>query len=164
MYKRNAENCARGAAGGKIERLGGKAMRFFEILDEMEVDADSGVMTLSKRSAHEEHPQLSMRREGAYMAVAARYGPLEVALRPRYDELVRVLSRLQPVEGLQTTRQVGTSQAYLAAGLRVDGSLLLRATIVADAAGHFSFNLGLTPEICRQFFDWVPVDGVANSI
>lgn len=139
------------------------AMRYFEVLDQLEVDADSGVVTLSKSSAHEEHPQLSLRREGAYIAVAARYGPLEVALRPRYDELVRVFSRLQPVEGLQTTRQVGTSQAYLAAGLCNDGRLLLRATIVADATGHFSFNLGLTPEICRQLFDWIPVDDVANS-
>jgi hypothetical protein len=139
------------------------AMRYFEMLDQIDVDAESGVVTLSKHSAHEEHPQLSLRREGAYIAIAARYGPLEVALRPRYEELVRVLARLQPVEGLQTTRQVGTSQAYLAAGLRSDGSLLLRATIVADAAGHFSFNLGLTPEVCRALFEWIPVDDVANS-
>ena len=140
-------------------------MRHFEMLDHMMVDPDSGVMTLSKSSAHEEHPQVSMRREGAYVAISARYGPLEIALRPRYEDFVRVLARLQPVEGLQTTRQVGTSQAYLAVGLRSDHTLVMRPTIVADAAGLFSFNLGLTPDVCHAFFQWVPVDdpGVADS-
>jgi hypothetical protein len=133
-------------------------MRHFEMLDQITIDEDSGVITLGIKSAHEEHPQLAMRREGAYIAISARYGPLEIALRPRYDELVRLLSRLQPVDGLQTTRQVGTSNAYLALGLRRDGSLLLRPTIVGDAAGHFTMNLGLTPEIREMFYAWVPVD------
>jgi hypothetical protein len=133
-------------------------MRHFEMLDHMAIDSDSGIMTLSKTGAHQDHPQVSMRREGAYVAISARYGPLEIALRPRYDDLLRVLARLQPVEGLQTTRQVGTSQAYLALGLRSDQSLLIRPTIVVDATGLFSMNLGLTPAICRQFFEWVPVN------
>jgi hypothetical protein len=136
-------------------------MRHFEMLDHMLVDPDSGIMTLSKTGAHDEDPQISMRREGAYMAISARYGPLEIALRPRYDDLVRVLLRLQPVEGLQTTRQVGTSQAYLALGLRSDQSLLMRPTIVADATGLFSMNLGLAPDVARQFFSWVPVTDTA---
>ena len=133
-------------------------MRHFELLDQMTIDEESGIVTLRVQKAHEERPQLSLRREGAYIAISARYGPLEIALRPRYEDMVRLLSRLQPVEGLQTTRQVGTSQAYLAIGLRTDGTLILRPTIVADATGHFSFNLALNPEISKRFFAWVPVE------
>ncbi|MBZ0303371.1 MAG: hypothetical protein K8J31_26750 [Anaerolineae bacterium] len=133
-------------------------MRYFEILDQITVDSESGIMTLSLQNDPAEHPQLSMRREGAYIAISVRYGPLEIALRPRYEDLVRVLARLQPVEGLQTTRQVGTSQAYLAAGLRSDQTLVLRPTIVADATGYFSFNLALTPQIRRALYEWLSVE------
>lgn len=132
-------------------------MRHFEMLDRITIDSESGVMTLGTYSDTAEHPQLSMRREGAYVAISARYGPLEIALRPRYEELVRLLARLQPVEGLQTTRQVGTSQAYLAIGLRSDQTLVLRPTIVADATGYFAFNLALMPHIRQAFYEWLDV-------
>ncbi len=133
-------------------------MRHFEMLDQMMIDEASGIVTLRVQQAHEEHPQLALRREGVYIAISARYGPMEIALRPRYEELVRLLNRLQPVEGLQTTRQVGTSQAYLAIGLRNDGTLILRPTIVADATGHFTFNLAVNPAVTKRFFEWVPTD------
>ena len=74
-------------------------MRHFEMLDQMTIDDASGIVTLRVQQAHEEHPQLALRREGTYIAISARYGPLEIALRPRYEDLVRLLSRLQPVEG-----------------------------------------------------------------
>jgi hypothetical protein len=140
-------------------------MRHFEILDRVTFDSESGVMTLGTQAETAEHSQLALRREGAYVAISARYGPLEIALRPHYDELVRLLARLQPVEGLQTTRQVGTSQAYLAIGLRSDRTLVLRPTIVADATGYFAFNLALTPHIRQALYEWLNVeaDGVANS-
>jgi hypothetical protein len=101
---------------------------------------------------------VSMRREGDYITIAASYGLLEIALRPRYHELTRVLSRLQPVEGLQTTRQVGTGQAYLALGLKPDGTLLMRPTLVADATGHMTFNLTLTDEVRKALFAWMPIE------
>jgi hypothetical protein len=132
-------------------------MRQFQILDQIAIDAASGVMTLTSESA--EHAQLAMRREGAYVAISASYGPMEIALRPRYEDLVRLLARLQPVEGLQTTRQVGTSQAYLAIGLRSDGALIIRPTIVADATGYLTLNITLNPTIRRAFYEWLGVEG-----
>jgi hypothetical protein len=131
-------------------------MRHFQVLDHIAIDTDSGVMTLRTEAA--EHAQLAMRREGAYVAISASYGAMEIALRPRYEDLVRLLARLQPVEGLQTTRQVGTSQAYLAIGLRADGTLIMRPTIVADATGYFTLNVALTPNIRRAFYEWLAVD------
>ena len=114
-------------------------MRHFEILDQMTIDSPSGIMTLSMKQESGEQPQISMRREGAYIAISAAYGPLEIALRPRYDDLVQMLARLRPVDGLQTTRQVGTSQAYV-------------------AIGYFAFNLVLTPPVRQAFYEWLSVD------
>jgi hypothetical protein len=132
-------------------------MRNFELLDKASVDADSGVITLTTQSDTSGHPVVALRREGGYIALSASYGPLEIALRPRFQELSRVLARLQPVEGLQTTRQVGTGQAYLALGLKPDGVLLLRPTIVADATGHMGFNLALSDGVRQALFEWLPV-------
>ena len=133
-------------------------MRHFEVLDQMTIDSPSGIMTLSMKQESGEQPQISMRREGAYIAISAAYGPLEIALRPRYDDLVQMLARLRPVDGLQTTRQVGTSQAYVAIGLRMDGTLVMRPAIVADATGYFAFNLVLTPPVRQAFYEWLSVD------
>lgn len=138
-----------------------KTMRYFQTLDYMVVDDETGIMTLGVRHNDEMVPQLSLRREGAYMAISAGYGPVELALRPRYDELTRLLARLQPVEGLQTTRQVGSSNSYLAIGLRGDGSLVLRPTLVADATGQITFNLLLTSDVRQTLFDALSV--IANS-
>jgi hypothetical protein len=133
-------------------------MRNFQTLDRITVDPETGIMTLAGSTDTPHQPTIAMRREGAYIAISAGYGPMEIALRPRIEDLARLLGRLQPVDGLQTTRQVGTSQAYLAIGLRRDGTLVIRPTIAADATGHFTINLTLTPHIRQAFFEWLPVE------
>ncbi|MAS32943.1 MAG: hypothetical protein CL610_02975 [Anaerolineaceae bacterium] len=133
-------------------------MRQFEILDQMTTDEQSGMVTLSKQDDANQHPQMALRREGVYIAISARFGPTEIALRPHFEDFVRLLRRLQPVEGLQTTRQVGTSQAYLAIGLRTDGTLVVRPTIAADATGYFTINLALSPDVRQALFDWLNVE------
>jgi hypothetical protein len=133
-------------------------MRKFIELDQATVDAETGIISLTAARATEAQPSVSMRREGDYITISASYGLLEIALRPRYHELTRVLSRLQPVEGLQTTRQVGTGQAFLALGLKPDGTLLMRPTLVADATGHMSFNLALTDAARSTLYSWLPIE------
>jgi hypothetical protein len=133
-------------------------MRQFQELDTFTVNSETGIITLTVAQETDTQPMVSMRREGDYITIAASYGLLEIALRPRYHELTRVLARLQPVEGLQTTRQVGTGQAYLALGLKPDGKLLMRPTLVADATGHMTFNLILTDEVRLALFAWMPIE------
>ena len=133
-------------------------MRNFELLDTVKLDDSSGLITFTIQAQTTGQPVVAMRREGGYIALSASYGPFEIALRPRFQELSRTLSRLQPVEGLQTTRQVGTAQAYLSVGLKSDGVLLLRPTIVANATGHIAFNLALTASARKALFDWLPVE------
>ncbi len=139
-------------------------MRNFELLDKATADDASGVITLTTHDETPGAPVVALRREGVYIVISASYGPLEVALRPRFQELIRALARLQPVEGLQTTRQVGTGQAYIALGLKPDGSLLMRPTIVADATGHLAFNLSLTDTIRKALFDWLPVGAPSADV
>ncbi|MBZ0275600.1 MAG: hypothetical protein K8I60_05625 [Anaerolineae bacterium] len=133
-------------------------MRYFELLDQVTIDPESGIIHLTTGRDVHSKPSLAMRREGGYVAISAGYGPLEIALRPRLEELARVLGRLQPVDGLQTTRQVGTGQAYLALGLRASGELIMRPTIVADATGHMSFNLLLTAALRQTLNEWLPAE------
>ncbi len=131
-------------------------MRNFQPLDHVTLDEEVNSIQLEHRDSDSE-PVLAMRREGLYVTISASYGPLEIALRPRYEDLVRTLARLQAVEGLSTTRQVGTSDAYLAIGLSPDGSLMLRPTIVADATGHLSLNLELSLDAREQLYKWLQV-------
>jgi hypothetical protein len=133
-------------------------MRNFIQLDTARVDAATGIIYLTTERQTEAQPMVFMRREGDYITISASYGLLEIALRPRYHELTRVLSRLQPVEGLQTTRQVGTGQAFLALGLKPDGTLLMRPTLVADATGHMSFNLALADPVRQALYAWLPIE------
>ena len=132
-------------------------MRNFQILDDCKIDPESDSLELFFTNAQPEHPRLAMRREGIYVTISASYGPLEIALRPRYEDILRTLSRLAAVEGLHTTRQVGTAQAYLAMGLTSDGNLVLRPTIVADATGHLSFNIQITPKVRVALYEWLKV-------
>ena len=132
-------------------------MRNFQTLDDCRIDPETDSLELFFTNAAPEHPRLAMRREGIYVTISASYGPLEIALRPRYDDVVRTLGRLAVVEGLHTTRQVGTAQAYLAMGLTSDGNLLLRPTIVADATGHLSFNIQITPKVRIALYEWLKV-------
>jgi hypothetical protein len=133
-------------------------MRTFLTLDRVTVESDTGIINFTCTEATPDNTMLALRREGGYVSISASHGPFEIALRPRFQELSRVLSRLRPVEGLQTTRQVGTAQAYLAVGLSADGKLLLRPTIVADATGHLSFNLALSDAMRKALFEWLPVE------
>ena len=96
-------------------------------------------------------------------ALQTRFEPedlnaLEIALRLRLRELVRTLSHLQPNDGLNTTRQVGTGDCFLGMGLRTDGSLVLRPTIIGDASGYFCLNLILAPEAAKVLRDWLGGD------
>lgn len=136
-------------------------MRNFQTLDKVTIDEKTGIIFLETQVELDSHPTITLRREGGYVAISASYGLFEIALRPRFQELARVLARLQPIEGLQTTRQVGTGQAFLALGLSPDGTLLMRPTIVADATGHLCLNLALTDALRKTLFEWLPVE--ANS-
>jgi hypothetical protein len=131
-------------------------MRNFQLLDVVTIDNQAGLIQFTTDETHAGKPIVTVQREGGYVAFSASYGPFELALRPRFQELSRVLGRLHPVEGLQTTRHVGTAQAYLAVGLKPDGVLLLRPTVVGDATGHLGFNLALSSEARQALFDWLP--------
>lgn len=132
-------------------------MRNFKTLDHVVIDHDTGIITISAQQDELTSARLAMRREGSYLSISASYGPIEIAMRPRFAEVVRVLSKIQPVEGLQTTRQVGTGQAYLAMGLQADKGLVIRPTIVADATGHICFNLFLADDVRRTLFEWLEI-------
>ncbi len=132
-------------------------MRDFYQLDTVTINEESGVISFAA-SGNGASPRLSLRREGGYVSISISYGPLEMALRPRYPELTRVLGRLRPVAGLQTTRQVGTGQAYVALGLREDNVLVVRPTIVADATGHLTYNLLLSDSARQALFVWLQVE------
>lgn len=138
-------------------------MRNFQILDKVELDTQTGILTASVQGEDGMRPSIAMRREGGYVAISASYGPLEIAIRPRYSEFGRILSRLRPVQGLQTTRQVGTGEAYLNLGLQEDGALIIRPTLVGDASGHISFNLILTDAVRQALFDWLPIDEASKA-
>jgi hypothetical protein len=132
-------------------------MRDFSLLDSTVSNEETGVFQIVTAGAASGAPRLALRREGGYVSIAVTSGPIEIALRPRFPELTRVLGRLRPVSGLQTTRQVGTGQAYIALGLRDDGALVVRPTIVADATGHLCFNLLVSPEARAALFAWLEV-------
>lgn len=135
-------------------------MRSFQTLDKAASEDETGILYLSCPDATGMEPRVSLRREGTYVAIAASYGLLEIAMRLRYDEFSRVLSRLRPIEGLQTTRQVGTGQAYLALGLQSEGELVVRPTIVADATGHLTMNFLLTDAVRRELLKWLNIEAV----
>ncbi len=135
-------------------------MRSFSTLDTVTLDEETGVMTVSGSEAGQ--PTLAVRREGGYIAISVAFGPLEIALRPRYQEFEHVLSRLRSVSGLQTTRQVGTGESHLGLGLRDDGALVMRPTLVADATGHISINLILSSDARTKLYAWLAITPVAE--
>jgi hypothetical protein len=132
-------------------------MRNFQILDAHRLDPDSESLEFFASAATDDQSRLALRREGIYVTISASYGPLEIAMRPRYEDLVRTLARLSVVEGLLTTRQVGTGQAYVAVGMSTEHDLLMRMTIVADATGHISLNVLLKANARMTLFDWLEV-------
>jgi hypothetical protein len=132
-------------------------MRNFQLFDSCRVNSEAESLEFFQSGAKDEHSRLALRREGIYVTISASYGPLEIALRPKYEDLVRTLSRLSVIEGLSTTRQVGTGQAYLAMGVTPEDSLVLRLTIVADATGHMSLNVELNSDARQKLFEWLAV-------
>jgi len=138
-------------------------MRNFQTLDGSKIDPELDTLELFYSRASDDQPRLALRREGIYVTISASYGPLEIALRPKYEDMIRTLSRLTAVEGLHTTRQVGTGQAYLAMGLTSENELLLRPTIVADATGHISLNIAVAPKARQVLFDWLKVPSPAAN-
>jgi hypothetical protein len=138
-------------------------MRNFQTLDGCKIDPETDTIELFFSTAEDTQPRLALHREGAYVTISASYGPLEIALRPRYEDLVRTLTRLTPVDGLTTTRQVGTGQAYLAMGLTANNNLFLRPTIVADATGHMSLNIEVSNQARQTLYDWLHVSVPSNS-
>lgn len=133
-------------------------MRNFQTLDHAVVDSATGVITFTLQASDGLHPTIALRREGEYAPISASYGALEIALRLRLRELVRTLSHIQPNDGLNVTRQVGTGDCFLGMGLRTDGSLVLRPTIIGDASGYFCLNLILAPEAAKALRDWLGGD------
>ncbi|PJF42221.1 MAG: hypothetical protein CUN55_10315 [Phototrophicales bacterium] len=129
-------------------------MRNYQILDVAVVDQDN-VLILSNSEENPEHPLLAMSREGSFISLSASFGPLEVALRLRADDLLRRIERLHPVAGLATTRQVGTANSFIAIGITSDNRLVLRPTIVADASGKLTFNLVTTQKVYNDIVDWL---------
>ncbi len=137
-------------------------MRNFQTLEHITIDDTAGIMYIL--SGEKIMPsRLALRREGSYIAISTSYGPMEIALRPRFEEFTRILARLHPVQGLQTTRQVGTGQAYLGLGLGSDDELILRPTIVADATGHICFNLVLPKTVREALYRWLPVEELTTT-
>lgn len=106
-------------------------------------------------------PMLAMSREGTFLSLSASFGPLEIALRLRFDDLRRRLERLLPVHGLATTRQVGTANSFIALGVTEDERLVMRPTIVSDASGKMTFNLVTSHDVYKALLDWL--DTNANN-
>jgi hypothetical protein len=130
-------------------------MRHFQLLNHVHHDEANAVLTLS--AEHALSPMISLKIEGSYVAIAFVYGAFEIALRPRSQELTRVLARLRPIEGQQAPRQVGSGESYLSLGLSTDGQLLLRPTIVSDASGLFSLNFALHDTARTALYQWLSV-------
>jgi len=133
-------------------------MRNFMQLDRYQVDSDTGVFRLFSHAEDDSSPQLALKMEGEFIAISSSYGALEIALRPKLDELRWALSHLVPFDGLQTTsRQIASTQAFIALGLHSDGTLVLRPTILADATGHLTINLRLSSEARAQLYSWLSI-------
>src|SRR5664279_3292793 len=128
-------------------------MRHFQTLDQAAVNAATGVITFSVQD--DSDTTIALRREGEYVVLSASYGALEIALRPHVRELIRTLKHIQPNDGLNTTRQVGTGDASLGLGLHTDGALIVRPTIIGDASGYFCLNLMLAPDAANALKDWL---------
>jgi len=131
-------------------------MRQFQVLDQSAVDSATGILSLIARGGS---ASLALRREGEYVSISASLGALEIALRPRVRDLIRALRQLQPNDGLQTTRQVGSGDCFLGLGLRSDGTLILRPTLVGDASGYFCLNLTLAPDVAATLRGWLGDEG-----
>ncbi|MDX2138623.1 MAG: hypothetical protein SF123_11060 [Chloroflexota bacterium] len=130
-------------------------MRYFQTLTHTHNDTATGMLHITADDSGNLMPRLSLKHEGDYVAISASYGPVEMALRPRYTDLMFGLMRLQPIEGLQTSRQVGSGQTYIALGLQPDGVLVLRPTLIGDGGGHITLNLALSSDARATMMHWL---------
>jgi hypothetical protein len=130
-------------------------MRYFQTLTHTHNDTATGILHITADDGGNLMPRISLKREGDYVAISASYGPIEMALRPRYTEFMFGLTHLQPIEGLQTSRQVGSGQTYIALGLQPDGALVLRPTLIGDGGGHVSLNLAINSDARATLMGWL---------
>jgi len=130
-------------------------MRNPQTLHQAAVDPATGIITFTAAGENALQPTAAMRHEGEYVPISVSYGALEIALRPRVKDLIRTLRTIQPNDGLNTTRQVGSADCFLGLGLRTDGTLILRPTIVGDASGYFCLNLAIAPEAAAALRSWL---------
>ena len=133
-------------------------MRTYQTLDRAEVETDRDILTLTSATGSVIPTSLALRREGLYLAMSFSLGPAELALRLKTADVTRALTHLQPADGLQTPRQIGSGQAFLQVGLQMNGVLLLRPTLVSDANGMISFNLALEHAARRALLTWLELD------
>ncbi|MBN1200308.1 MAG: hypothetical protein JXJ20_00500 [Anaerolineae bacterium] len=133
-------------------------MRHYYTLDITAHDESDGTLLIKSSQPSEPAPALWFGREGMYISVSATYGPLEIALRPRLNDLLNTLKYLRPTERLSVTRRIGTGQAQVELGLAENGELLLRATIVADATGYIAMNFILTSDVRQTLYEWLGVE------
>jgi hypothetical protein len=136
-------------------------MRHYQKLDSVTYDEANDTLMLGCTDPDARLVSLWFGREGMYLSISANFGPLEIALRPRHRDLVTSLAQLKPTERLAVMRMVGTGQAHLELGLTTDGDLLLRATIVADATGHFAINMVAKSDVRQKLFEWLDVENEA---
>ena len=138
-------------------------MRHFQTLDRAAVDENAGILLVTASESSYQSAEIAMRLEGEYVVLSASYGAFEIALRLRRREFTRALTHVQPIDGLHTSRQVGTGNAFLAVGLHSNGSLIMRPTIVGDATGFTCLNLRLTPDARQTLNDWLGIGAAADS-
>jgi hypothetical protein len=132
-------------------------MRHYHKLDQVTHNKQDDSLIIGCQQETEGHPSLWFAREGMYVSISASYGPLEIALRPRLQDLTTSLAQLKPTDQLSVTRLVGTGQAHLELGLSLEGELLARATIVADATGYIAMNALLAAPVTQELFKWLDV-------
>ena len=138
-------------------------MRHFQTLDRAAIDENAGILLITASEASYLSVEIALRLEGDYLLLSASYGAFELALRLRRREFTRALTHIQPIDGLHTTRQVGTGNAFLGVGLHSNRSLVLRPTIVGDATGYTCLNLRLTPDARQTLYDWIGIGAVSTS-
>lgn len=132
-------------------------MRQFETLNTATYDGTNNTMMFTSGDGEPCGPALWFGLEGMYLSVSARYGPIEIALRPRLRNVVTSFAQLRPTARLTVMRMVGTGQAHLELGLSSSGELLVRTAIVADATGHLAMNMVLTSDAREKLFEWLEV-------
>lgn len=122
-------------------------MRDYQFLDT--ITEEEGRLQLTNREGGTNNGALTLAQEGDKIVISAAMGALEIALRLRLEELKRQIAGLKHIPGLTTSRQIGTTQAFIWLGLTDSNQLVLRPTLLVDATGKLTINL-LTSEGCYQ--------------